>query len=442
MQYVFVVDRKKVPQTPIHPAQARKLLRDKHAAAWRRYPFTIILKTVGPGPLFAPPCRLKIDPGARTTGLALLQGDHVLWAAELTHRGHRIKAALDARRALRRNRRQRKTRYRAPRFLNRGRPDGWLPPSLTSRVANILTWTHRLGRICPVGAISQELVRFDTQLMQEATISGIEYQQGTLAGYELREYLLEKWQRTCAYCGRTAVPLQIEHIIPIARGGTNRVSNLTLACGPCNRAKDTQTAAEFGHPEVQAHAKHPLKAAAAVNSTRWALYRQLQTLGLPVEVGTGGRTKYNRARLRLAKSHWHDAATVGVSTPARLRLRAITPLQITAMGHGRRQRCRTDRYGFPVAHRARQKRVAGFQTGDMVKAIVPNGKYQGTWVSRVVVKVSGWFDITIRGKKASVHQKHCTRLWSSDGYQYTFTADAVTRFPPPTEVRGLQREAF
>jgi 5-methylcytosine-specific restriction endonuclease McrA len=65
--------------------------------------------------------------------------------------------------------------------------------------------------------------------MQDAEISGVSYQQGELAGYEVREYLLEKWQRRCAYCGKTDVPLEIEHIIPKSRGGSNRVSNLTLA---------------------------------------------------------------------------------------------------------------------------------------------------------------------------------------------------------------------
>jgi 5-methylcytosine-specific restriction endonuclease McrA len=293
-------------------------------------------------------------------------------------------------------------------------------------VANILTWVQRLRRLCSLGALSQELVRFDTQLMQNPEISGVEYQRGSLAGFERREYLLEKWHRTCAYCGAQHVPLEEEHIIPKRRGGSDRVSNLTLACVPCNQKKGTQTAAEFGHPEVQAQAKLPLKAAAAVNTTRWALYRALQTTGLPIETGTGGRTKYNRTRLHLAKTHWHDAAAVGASTPETLRLHQITPVQIKAMGHGTRQRCRTNAHGFPIAHRARQKRFFGMQTGDVVKAIVPQGKYVGTWTSRVVVKASGWFDLVIHGKKASVHQQYCTRLWASDGYQYTLPAVAGT----------------
>jgi hypothetical protein len=76
----------------------------------------------------------------------------------------------------------------------------------------------RLRRLCPVGALNQELVRFDTQLLQNAAIAGVEYQHGELVGYEVREYLLEKWGRVCAYCGAEGVPLEVEHIVPRIRG--------------------------------------------------------------------------------------------------------------------------------------------------------------------------------------------------------------------------------
>ena len=431
MTHVFVLDRDRQPLDPCHPARARALLRDGRAAVFRRFPFTIILHDRTRAESVVHEHRVKIDPGSHTTGLALVAGARVLWAAELTHRGQRITAALRSRHAIRRGRRQRNTRYRQPRFLNRRRPVGWLPPSLWSRVGNVMTWVERLARDCPITALSQELVRFDMQLMQNAEIAGIAYQQGELAGYEVREYLLEKWCRTCVYCHKTGVPLQVEHIVPTARGGSDRVSNLTLACGPCNQQKGTQTAAEFGFPQIQAQAKQPLRDAAAVNATRWALYRRLCATGLPVETGTGGRTKYNRTRLGIAKSHWGDAACVGASTPEALPVAGIQPLGIRAMGHGTRQRCRTDAHGFPKSHRARQKRYFGMQTGDLVKAVVPTGTYVGTWVSRVVVKASGWFDLVIHGKKASVHHKHCTRLWSADGYTYTLPAGAGTAVSSP-----------
>ena len=74
----------------------------------------------------------------------------VVWAAELFHRGASIKKRLDGRRGVRRKRRSRKTRYRQVRFNNRHKRKGMLPPSLESRVANVLTWVKRLMRLCPI----------------------------------------------------------------------------------------------------------------------------------------------------------------------------------------------------------------------------------------------------------------------------------------------------
>jgi 5-methylcytosine-specific restriction endonuclease McrA len=277
-----------------------------------------------------------------------------------------------------------------------------------------------LCRYAPIGAISQELVKFDTQLLQHPDISGLEYQQGQLAGYEMREYLLEQWRRTCAYCGATGVPLQVEHIVPKVRGGSDRVTNLTVACKSCNSAKGTQTAVEFGHPEVQAQARLPLNDAAAINATRWALYRRLLAMGLRVEVGTGGRTKWNRTQRGLPKAHWIDAACVGASTPATLHTAAVMSLTITASGHGTRQLCGTNRYGFPTRHRTRRKCFFGFHTGDVVCAQVPAGhKTTGFHVGRVLVRASGSFDLVTRaGRVQGISYRYCRMLSRSDGYLY------------------------
>ncbi|HHZ90467.1 TPA: HNH endonuclease [Candidatus Poribacteria bacterium] len=108
-----------------------------------------------------------------------------------------------------------------------------------SRGYNIETMLHRLRSFCNIVAISVENVRFDIQKMENPEISGVEYQQSELHGYEVREYLLEKFKRTCIYCGVRNVPMEVEHIVPVGgrRGGSNRVSNLTLSCRPCNLKK-------------------------------------------------------------------------------------------------------------------------------------------------------------------------------------------------------------
>ncbi len=416
MQRAFVLSSDRKPLDPCHPARARKLLKAGKAAVFRRYPFTVILKERTEAESITHGHRIKLDPGSKTTGLAVVQEgtNRVVWAAELTHRGQQIRNALLSRRQLRRSRRSRKTRYRKARFLNRRKLDGWLPPSLQSRVENIMTWVRRLTHFCPVTVISQELVKFDTQAIQNPEINGVEYQHGELAGYEVREYVLEKWGRKCAYCGAQNVPLQVEHIVPRTRGGSNRISNLTLSCEACNLKKGVKTAAEFGFPEIQAKARRPLKDVAAINSTRWVLFQRLKESGLAVEVGTGGRTKYNRSRLGLPKAHWIDAACVGASTPNDLRLQGITPLLIRARGHGTRQMCGTDKFGFPVRHRERYRSFMGFRTGDMVRAIVPSGKYAGSHVGRVAIR----FRLRFRLNGFDVHPRYLKVLHRNDGYEY------------------------
>jgi RRXRR protein len=142
---VFVVDTYKKPLNPVHPGRARLLLKQGKAAVLRRFPFTIILKSEVAAPQIQS-LRLKLDPGSKTTGIVLLddQSGLVIFAAELKHRGGKIKNDLESRRGVRRSRRARHTRYRKPRWNNRKRAKGWLPPSLMSRIYNIETWVSRL----------------------------------------------------------------------------------------------------------------------------------------------------------------------------------------------------------------------------------------------------------------------------------------------------------
>lgn len=422
MQRVFVLDKNKQPLMPCTPARAKDLLKKKKAAVYRMQPFTIILKDREGGEM--QPIALKLDPGSKTTGLALVatyrRGQVVVWGGELGHRGAKIKAVLLSRKASRRNRRARHTRYRAPRFNNRPKPQGWLPPSLLSRADNLSVWVGRLRGRCPITHLSMEFARFDLQAMQNPEISGVGYQQGTLLGHELREYLLEKLNRTCVYCGAQNIPLQIDHIKPRARGGSDRVSNLTLSCGPCNQKKGAKTATEFGHPEVEAQAKKPLKDAAALNATRWEIYRRLKSTGLPLEIGTGGRTKFNRTNNDYPKAHWIDAACVGASGALVVLNSESSPLGIKAVGWGNRQMMRVDKYGFPRGSAKSLKFFQGFQTGDLVIAAIPFGKYRG--IHRGVlagVRATGILDIKTKNGKISTNIRNFTLIQKMDGYTYT-----------------------
>jgi 5-methylcytosine-specific restriction endonuclease McrA len=421
--YSLVLNSNKQPLDPIHPGTARRLLTAGKAAVYRLYPFTIIHKQeVNQTPT---PAEIKLDPGSKITGIAVVQNNQVVWAAELTHRGRNIQASLESRRAIRRNRRNRKTRYRPARFLNRARPKGWLAPSLQHRVDTTLTWVNKLIKLAPIGSIIQELVRFDLQQLENPEISGVEYQQGELLGYEVREYLLNKWNRQCTYCETKDVPLQVEHVKPKASGGTNRISNLCLACDKCNKKKGTLDIKVFlaKKPEllrkIQSQLKAPLKDAAAVNSTRWALFNRLKLTGLRVSTGSGGLTKFNRTRLELPKAHWLDAACVGVVET--LKVLTNQPLLIKSQGHGTRQMCGTNKYGFPTRHRTNQKIYFGFQTGDIVKSIVTAGTKIGEYVGRVAVRSSGSFNVSTKlGLIQGISHKYCQIISNKDGYNYQF----------------------
>lgn len=454
---VLVLDKRKKPLMPCSEKRARLMLARGRAVVVRLYPFTIRLKDRLGGDI--QPVRLKLDPGSKTTGIALVRESevvvpatgenqrqtHVLMLAELQHRGHQIRDALTQRSAFRHRRRGANLRYRAARFDNRRKSEGWLPPSLRHRVDSTRSWVNRLCQAAPVTVISVERVQFDLQLLQNPEISGVEYQQGTLAGYEVREYLLEKWGRRCAYCEVTGVPLEIEHVVPKSQGGSDRVSNLTLACQPCNQTKDKRDVREFlaDKPEtlkrILAQAKAPLTDAAAVNATRHALYRELCATGLPVEAFTGGRTKFNRWRFCIPKTHCLDAVCVGEVSSVSGWQQPV--LGIKATGRGSYQRTRLTAHGFPRGLLTRQKQVFGFQTGDMVCAAVPKGVKSGTYAGRVAVRATGRFNIqTPLGVVQGVSHRHCQLLQRGDGYGYQQTATPKGERERALSLSGLKVE--
>jgi hypothetical protein len=136
---VFVLDTNKKPLSPCHPAKARKLLKQGKASIYKKYPFTIIINKEVNCNNENGEFRLKIDYGSKHTGLAILQKESVVWLGQIDHKTN-IKSNLDTRRVYRHRRRNKNIRYRQPRFLNRKKENGWIPPSLVSRVNNIQTW--------------------------------------------------------------------------------------------------------------------------------------------------------------------------------------------------------------------------------------------------------------------------------------------------------------
>ena len=437
--YVFVIDTNKQPLKPCTPKRARELQQKGKAKAFRRYPFTLILQNEAT-PLL-PYLELRIDPGSQVTGFALVTPkNEIIWGMELEHRGREISESLTKRVGFRRSRRNRKTRYRKKRF-NRSKPSGWLAPSLMHRVQTVETWIKRICRYAPVATITIEKVKFDTQKLENLDIQGVEYQQGTLAGYTVREALLEHWGRKCAYCGVENVPLQIEHIKPKSKGGSNRFSNLTLACECCNQTKGSQSVEEFlaDKPEVlkkiTSHCQKSLADAAAVNSTRNKIFEMAEATGLLVRSGSGALAKLVRAKSNLPKAHWIDAAANSINSQP-IKLLTHQPLLVTCKGHGNRQAVRCNAKGFPaitvkqdkagnkVVIKVKPKQIyTHVKAGDIVDVTLDKDRKHvksGTYTARVKTPTKTGVEVKIDGNRIS------TKLFSfvhrSDGYDYTFAS--------------------
>jgi RRXRR protein len=419
---VFVLDKRKKPLVPCSKKRARLLLARE-----------------------VRPLVVKIDPVSKTAGIAVVTDEggntpaKVLCLFELSHRGRQIREALTARRAFRRHRRGANLRHRARRFDNRTHAKSWLAPSLQRRVSTRMSRVSQLHRWVPVSTICVECVCFDTQALENPEILGVEYQPGTLAGYEVRVF--EKFGRHCVDCGVSDVPFNLDPIHPRARGGSNRASNLVAAGIPCNTEKGARPIEEFlaGKPAALARITAQVRAALkdAVNTTRWALYEALADAGLPVEASSGGRTKYDRSRYpeeprTRRRLCWR-------SRDAR-RLAATDPRN---QGRGTRLLLPDQVGQIQLPARlldAHQERVRGFKSSDVVRADGPTGARKGVHIGRVAVRESGSFNI---GKAHHVNWKSSLFI-NADRYRFAVPASPVPVFgrtvfhprPPATVASG------
>ena len=426
---VLVLSNTKKPLMPCCPARARELLTKGKAAVYRHQPFTIILKNREDGDVQE--TELKLDPGSKTTGIAVVseakRGNKCLIGINLEHRGQQIRDSLLKRSQQRHSRRHRKIRFRSARFNNRTKPKGWLAPSIKHRVLTTQTWIKRLMKWIPISSIAIEIAKFDTQKMMNPDIQGKEYQEGDLFEYEIKEYLLFKYNHTCQYCkGASKDPiLEKEHKIPRSRGGSNKLSNLTLACRRCNLDKRNKTLAEWvehltffkgklNHiripniKKVIKEANGSLKDAAVMNAVRYRIGELCKTLGIPVSFSFGAKTKFNRSKQKYRKDHWIDAACVGLSGESVYISEDHSCLTVKCMGHGSRRMVRPDKNGFPSTKPKGFSTAFGFSTGDLVR-------FRNS-ILRIAIRTDGIFD----GDDKRFSYKKCKLIQKNDGYKYSF----------------------
>jgi 5-methylcytosine-specific restriction endonuclease McrA len=394
---VFVLSKEGIPLMPTTPRRARVFLKEKQARVVRREPFTIRLRFATKA--YVQEVVVGVDTGSKDVGVASTTYGEVVFQAEV-HLRDDITEKLIQRSLYRRSRRTRKTRYRVVRWRNRRRSPGWLAPSIRSKAEATVKSVRFVSTLLPVSQVKVEVGSFDTQKMQNPEISGLEYQQGQLEGYQIKEYVLRKWQHQCVYCGARDVPLQIEHIFPKARGGTDRPSNLTLACGPCNLRKGKQTATEFGFPDVQAKACVPLKDAAHVSSLKSRVIQDLQKIfgESKVRVAYGYETKYKRIQvLDLPKSHTNDAVAIACEMGEEVKS-LETVYRIRCFGRGQYQRFN----GLRSEHKCwAPSKVRGFKLYELVKAkgavgYIAGRREKGAFVIKDVASRKKLVEVTAR----------------------------------------------
>lgn len=353
---VFVLNNHGDALMPCKEAKARHLLRDKKAKVVCRSPFTIQLL------YWSGNCKqdinLGVDPGYSTVGFSAVSKKQELLSGELELRKNVSKLIGD--KAMYRRNKRSKLWYRKPRFLNRSIPKGWLAPSIQHKLDTHIRLIDKIVSILPITKIIVEIAKFDQQKLQNPEIKGIKYQQGKLFKYNVKAYLLEKFRYKCAYCNKSDIPLEVEHIIPKVRGGSNRISNLTIACHKCNQKKGSKTAKEFGYPNIQAQGKKSLRSTTFMNLVYSKLFQSLKEKysNIKVNYTFGYRTKFHRIKQKLDKTHFNDAFVIA---KGKFQIRS-DPYELKQIRRNNRK-LQTNRKGFkPSIRRQRYK----LQPNDLV----------------------------------------------------------------------------
>ena len=501
--FIGIVSVSGHPLTPTTRAgRVRHLLKNGQARIISHQPFAIQLLYEMPD-IVAAPLTLGGDPGSYHFPLAIAQPDlhhpgktRIVYAHELLLRTD-IASQLKKRADARRTRRHRKTRYRPPRFQNRVRsicsacgvnhpPKVWktvprkqghskkvqshgraalcrpcqsqmprpighhttaigLNPTLQNKVDTVLRTIQHLCGLFPIGTIRMELTAFDTQKLANPAIQGLEYQHGTLAGYAIKEYLLHKYHHRCVYChGASGDPvLEVEHAVSKAHGGTDRVSNLVIACHTCNHEKGPRNADRFGFPAIhkQAATFRAFRYSALTHSYKWALWQALKGLEIPCEATFGYVTKYWRHQHRLPKVQVIDAMIIAsgeypFDLPASMtierRLKARRPFHRWSHENTK---------GQPTVKTRARRLIHGFALYDQVRVL--RGTHQGTVAYLTSVRASGSFQLstlegTILGNKPATHLQRVQPLrhhrW---GETRSLLQSILKEFRPPATVLEL-----
>ena len=301
---VFVQNKHGEAIMPCKSRKARLLLKEKKAKIISYKPFTIQLIYGSSG--YKQKIHVGVDLGAKHTGIAMTSQDKVLVKGEIELRQD-VKSLLDTRRTYRRSRRDRKTRYRKPRFQNRTKEEGWLPPSIRSRVENTFYWIDQFCSLVPNPHLRIEVGKFDVQKIINPEIQGVDYQQGQTYGYhDIRYFVFARDRYTCQLCKKKDKILNTHHLIYRSHGGSDRADNLITVCTDCHTHKNHQRGEIFWKWMIEGKKLPRYKEGAFMNIFRKRIFTKYPHASITY----GSVTTPRRKQLGLEKSHANDAITI------------------------------------------------------------------------------------------------------------------------------------
>ena len=305
---VYVLNKDGQPLMPTKRCgKVRRLLKQNEAKVIKRCPFTIQLLYDTTN--FTQSITLGVDAGSKHIGLSATTEDKELYSSDVTLRTD-IVDLLSSRREFRSSRRNRKTRYRKPRFNNRvsTKKKGWVSPSINQKIDTHLTVINNVCKILPIAKIIVEVASFDIQKIKNPDIKGIEYQQGEqLDFWNVREYVLSRDSYTCQCCkGKSKDKILNVHHIESRKTGGDAPNNLITLCETCH------TGYHKGSVSFPKTIKRGMsfKDAAFMGIMRWYLYNELKERYNDVSLTYGYITKNTRIKSKLPKEHYIDARCI------------------------------------------------------------------------------------------------------------------------------------
>jgi N6-L-threonylcarbamoyladenine synthase len=358
--YVYVVDKNGNPLMPTSRfGKVRRLLKTGEAVVIKRTPFTIKLVNRVGG--YTQDVTLAIDPGSKKVGLSATTKEKELYAGELTLRTD-VVDLLSTRRANRRARRNRKTRYRKPRYLNRTKsnPEGRLAPSIRQRIASHLQVIRQITEILPITKIIVEIAQFDVQKIKNPDIQGEGYQEGDMLGFwNVREYVFFRDGHTCQHCkGKSGDKILNVHHIESRKTGGDTPGNLITLCETCHGKHHK------GEITVSAKRGASFRDAAFMGIMRWSLYNELKAEYPNVGMTYGYITKNVRIQNGLSKDHAVDARCIS-GNPNALPTDTVFIMRATRKHNRQIHKCTINKGGKRKLNQS-PKYVFGYQLFDKV----------------------------------------------------------------------------